>query len=96
MADFSITAVRYSKDRSHIEYVCVQTEFPGKLGPDRTIPRAFVADLIRLGKATFQTRIETAERKWRVGASVHVIDDTYLTTNRNSSKRDNLEHLPEF
>jgi hypothetical protein len=96
MADFCITAVRYNQDRSHIEFVRVKEEKPGEIGPNRTVPRAFVADLIRLGKVTFQTRTETPEKKWKVGAQVHVIDDVYLTTNKNSTKRDNLENLPEF
>lgn len=96
MADFCITAVRYNKDRSHIEYVRVKEEKPGAIGLSRTIPREFIADLIRLGKATFQTRIETSDSKWKVGAQVHLIEDIYLTTSKNSSERDNLENLPEF
>lgn len=96
MADFCITAVKYSTNREHIEWLKVNEEKPGKIGTDRVVARAFVADLIRLGKATFQTRVITSEKKWRVGAQVHVIDDVYLSTNRNSTKRDNLENLPEF
>lgn len=96
MADFCITAIRYNKERSHIEYVRVREERPGEIGPNRTVSRAFVADLIRLEKATFQTRTKTSEGKWKVGARVHLIDRIYLTTNKNSTKRDNLENLPEF
>lgn len=96
MADFCITAVRYNQDRSHIEYVCVREEKPKEIGLSRTVPRAFVADLIRLGKATFQTRTKTADDKWTVGAQIHLIDEIYITTNKNSKKRDNLENLPEF
>jgi hypothetical protein len=97
MADFCITAVRYNKDRSHIEFVQVREEVPGnKIGVTRTIPRVFVADLIRRGNAAFQTRTKTADDKWKLGADVHLIDDEYLTTDRNSTKRDNLANLPEF
>ena len=96
MADFCITAVKYASTRDHIEWLKVNEEKPGEIGQDRTVSRAFVADLIRLQKATFQTRTKTAEGKWRVGAQVHLIDGTYLTTNRNSTERDNLENLPEF
>lgn len=96
MADFCITAVKYSSSREHIEWLRVNEEKPGEIGPDRVVSRAFVADLIRLNKATFQTRTVTSEGKWRVGADVHVVDGTFLTTNRNSTKRDNLENLPEF
>lgn len=96
MADFCITAVRYSKDRSHIEFVRVKEEKAQSAGPNRTVSRAFVADLIRLGKVTFQTRTKTSEGKWKLGAPVHLIDEVYLTTDSNSTKRDNLENLPEF
>ena len=96
MADFCITAVRYNTDRSHIEFVQVKEEKPGEAGPNRTVSRAFVADLIRLGKVTFQTRTKTAEGKWELGAQVHLIDEVYLTTDRNNIKRGNLGNLPEF
>ncbi len=96
MADFCITGVRYNHDHTHIDYLRVREELPSTVGHNRTVQRAFVADLIRLGKATFQTRTETPEGKWRLGAQVHLVDEIYLTTNRNSSKRDNLENLPEF
>lgn len=96
MADFCITAVRYNENHSHIAFVRVHEEKPGKIGTRRTIPRAFVADLIRLGKATFQTRMQGTDGKWKLGAQVHTIEDEYLTTDRNSTKRDNLGNLPEF
>ena len=96
MTDFCITAVRYSKDRDHIESVEVREEKPESIGLRRTVARAFIADLIRLGKATFQTRIKNADGNWYHGAHVHLIDDTFLTTDRNSTKRDNLGSLPEF
>jgi len=96
MADFCITAVRYNQDRSHIEYVHVREEKAKTIGTNRTVARAFVADLIRLGKATFQTRTKGTDGTWKLGAQVHLIDDVYLTTDKNSTKRDNLENLPEF
>lgn len=34
--------------------------------------------------------------RMRVGANVHVIDEIYLTTDPNSTTRDNLESLPRF
>lgn len=95
-ADFCITAVRYNEDRSHIEDVQVREEKGDSIGPGRDVPRVFVADLIRLGKATFQTRTKTIENKWTFGARVHLIEDVYLTTDKNSTTRDNLGNLPEF
>jgi len=96
MVDFCITAVRYSQDHSHIEFVIVNEEKPKEIGLNRMVSRAFVADLIRLNKATFQTRVKTSEGKWAVGAPVHCIEDIYLTTDKNNTKRDNLGNLPEF
>lgn len=96
MADFCITAVRYNKAKEHIEFVAVREEKPGKVGHPCTVSRVFIADLIRLDKATFQTRIQDAEGLWQRGARVHVLEEIYLTTDRNSTKRDNLGNLPEF
>lgn len=87
MADFCITAVRYNKDRRHIDYVHVREEKPETIGPERIVSRAFVADLIRLNRATFQTWTKTPENKWKLGAKVHLIDGEYLTTNKNSTAR---------
>jgi len=97
MSDFCITKVRYNADGKHIDYVIVREELPGKIGNERTVDRAFVADLIRKGKASFQTRVfNSAAQSWSVGAAVHVVDDVYLSTDRNNTKRDNLGNLPAF
>ncbi|PLY59586.1 hypothetical protein HBH1_02096 [Herbaspirillum sp. BH-1] len=96
MADFCITAVRYNEKRTHIDFVLVNEEKPDALGPDRIVARAFVADLIRLKKATFITRFKGPEKGYKHGADVHVIDDEYLTTEPNKTAKDNLGNLPEF
>lgn len=96
MADFCVTAVRYNQDRSHIEYVRVAQDLPGKFGPHRTVARGFVAELINLNKATFMTWVLKADGNYSPGADIHVIDGEFLTTDRNSRKRDNLGNLPEF
>ncbi|WP_158090597.1 DUF3892 domain-containing protein [Pseudomonas sp. B10(2017)] len=97
MADFCITKVKYSADKSHIQELIVREEIPSKskIGEERRVDRAFVADLIRLGKARFQTRIWNG-KYWTTGADVHLIENEFLTTDRNSRKRDNLENLPTF
>ncbi|MBT9748514.1 DUF3892 domain-containing protein [Desulfovibrio desulfuricans] len=95
MADFCITAVSYTRDKRHIRFVQVHEELKGEIGLPRIVQREFIADLIRLKKATFITRIEDGEN-YVTGADVHIVDDEYLTTNKNSTKRDNLENLPEF
>ncbi|MEB8055832.1 hypothetical protein [Pseudomonas fulva] len=97
MADFCITKIKYSADKSHIQELIVREEIPSKskIGGERRVDRAFVADLIRLGKASFQTRVWNGNY-WTIGAHVHLIEDQFLTTDRNSKKRDNLENLPTF
>lgn len=96
MADFCITAIRLSSNGEHIEDVHVREEQETSISPPRVVARAFVADLIRLNKATFITRVKNANGNWSVGANIHVIDEQYLSTDRNSSKRDNLGNLPKF
>lgn len=96
MTDFCITAVKYDAEQKHINYVQVSENLPKKFGMKRAIPRGFVADLIRLKKATFSTWVENSDGTFSKGADVHVVDDVYLSTDRNSSKRDNLGNLPDF
>lgn len=97
MTDFCITKVKYSDNKEHIQWVIVREELVSTIGEERVVPRAFVADLIRKGKATFQTRVwDTSNKHWASGAMVHVIDDEFLSTDRNSRKRDNLGSLPTF
>lgn len=100
MADFCITAVRYNMAKTHIDYVEVHEEINRNgnisLGNLRTVARAFVADLIRLKKASFITRVKNADGTYRYGADVHTIDTEYLTTDKNSTTRDNLGSLPTF
>lgn len=96
MADFGVVAVRYSPDRSHIEYVRLARDLPGKFGPFRIVARGFVADLINMNKATFKTWVKNSQGNYSPGADIHVIDEEFLSTDRNSRKRDNLGNLPEF
>ena len=96
MADFCITAVRYNSSREHIEKLKVREEKTKSVGQPRTVSRAFIADLIRLKKASFITRTKNEDGKWSKGATVITIDDIYLTTQSNSTQRDNLGNLPEF
>lgn len=96
MTDFCITAVRYSADKKHIDYVLVSENLPKAFGTKRAVPRGFVADLIRLKKATFSTWVSNGKGESEKGADVHVVEEIYLTTDANSKKRDNLENLPTF
>lgn len=92
MADFFITAIRRNTPSGHIEQVQVIKAGTSKR---KTSDRAFVADLITLGKTTFQT-LFSVNGEWRRGAYVHVVDGEYLATDRNAKTEDNLESLPNF
>ncbi len=94
MANFYITAVRMDASNTHIDYVQIVQH--GKAYSSRTInSRQFVAELIYSGLATFQTAIFNSG-DWQYGATVHVVDGVFLSTDRNSTKRDNLGNLPRF
>ena len=88
MADFCITKVRYNANGEHIDFVVVREQKFKTLGPGRAAARGFIADLIRLDLATFETKTENADGSWNDGSKVHVIDDIYLSTDRNTSKKD--------
>lgn len=95
MADFCITKVKYSTDGQHIEWLAVREEFENTVGPERIVQRAFVAALIRRELATFITRTwDQAGETFKKGADVHVVENFYLSTDRNNTKRDNLGSLP--
>lgn len=97
--DFWITAVRKGPD--HITAVKLSRKLLNSLGPDRIVPREFVADLINADKATFCTSTYTKTKDypdgvWVPGAHVHVIDGDFLTTDPNKRIKDNLGQLPTF
>lgn len=96
MSDFCITEIQYSDDRKQITYVRVRENLFRDVGPARTVPRAFVADLIQSNKVTFKTKFQTNEGDWRDGVTVYVIGNGALTTAKDSFRRDGFENLPEF
>ncbi|MBG3078758.1 DUF3892 domain-containing protein [Proteus mirabilis] len=95
MTDFYIVAIKMDAGNQHIEYV--KTIQAGKSNIDATInARQFIAELINEKLASFQTAIQDRNGDWSYGAIVRVIDSVYLTTEPNSTKRDNLGNLPKF
>lgn len=97
MADFFITAVQYNEDKNHIESVEVREDLGwGSVGEVRLVPRAFIVDLIRLDKASFRTATHEYNGKWTSGDNVVTYGQDFLTTEGNSTRRDNLDELPEF
>lgn len=97
MTDFYISAIRKDITKTHIEKVQVHKVNGTTFGKALTTDRAFVANLIDLGETTFKTITKNAVGdKWSIGAVVHVIDDDFLTTDPNKTKKDNLGNLPLF
>ncbi|MBS7440597.1 DUF3892 domain-containing protein [Pseudomonas syringae] len=96
MTDYCISAVSYDSEEKHIEFVRVHKLTGTHVGEGMVSAREFVADLISSKKATFQTIVPGVTTKWKEGAQVHVVDEVYLTTEPNSTKRDNLGSLKTF
>lgn len=99
MTDFYISAIKYSKEEPHIEYVLVHQTYiedrVTKLGRGYPVHRAFVAMLIRDKKLSFKTVLLSKDRA-DAGTDVNVFDDIYLKTANNQTEKDNLENLPVF
>lgn len=94
MTDFYISGICRDSTGKHIQDVKIIKA--SKNGKEASVnSRQFVAELLKAGKATFKTIIY-ADGKWVYGANVHVIEDIYLTTDPNSTTRDNLGKLPVF
>ncbi|WP_122556153.1 DUF3892 domain-containing protein [Pseudomonas viridiflava] len=96
MTDYCISAVSYDSQGNHIEWVRVHKDLGDSIGGAMVCARAFVADLISSNRATFQTVVPGVRTTWQNGARIHVIDGVYLTTDSNSTKRDNLGSLQTF
>ncbi|WP_324708095.1 hypothetical protein [Pseudomonas fragi] len=96
MADFFISSIAYNEKGEHIEWLLVREDLEKNAGPEVPVHRQFVADLIRLKLATFQTLPRSPEGKISRGAMVHLYDEKFLSTSANKTERDNLENLPIF
>lgn len=92
MADFYVAGIRKDKTTGHIQQVQVIKNGSAKR---LTTDREFVANLISIGRTTFQT-IFLENNKWRYGAMIHVIDEVFIATDANASLKDNLDSLPHF
>lgn len=96
-ADFAISAVRYSADRTHIDKVVVHEDLDTHVSSGAEKTRQQVVAEIKRGQ-TFVTIIR-ADEKWRKGQGVHIVGvdgEEFLRTDANKKKSDNLENLPEF
>ena len=96
-ADYGIFRVKYNADHTAIVEVEACPDLGEQFGAAQEFSRASVVAAIRQGK-TFVT-VYSRNGKTQKGEPVHpvTIDGvTYLRTNNNHVKRDNLGELPEY
>lgn len=97
-ADYGISAVRYDKDKKHIEKVKVHTDNGDTIGPGSEWKRDSVVKSLEDDK-TFVTITKSSDDKWKKGTDVHIIEvnsKKYIRTDGNKKESDNLGSLPEF
>ena len=99
-ADYLICKVRYNKEQTHIISVKYRTENNGIISStDLEFSRQDVIQHIKDGKIFVTMYQKTPDSGWSKGKEVIIIkiDGTeYIKTDRNNTKRDNLENLPEY
>ena len=97
-ADYCISAVRYNKEKTHIEKVKVHVDNGDSIGVGNTWERKSVVDSIEK-KYTFVTITKNSKNKWNKGDDVSIIiinKVKYIRTDGNNKESDNLGSLPEF
>ncbi|MGA7743883.1 MAG: DUF3892 domain-containing protein [Polyangia bacterium] len=96
-ADYCISAVQYTKDHTRIIKVEVRRDNGETIGNPSEETRQGVIDAIRKG-VTFVTIFKN-DGKWKKGAEVGVVKidgESFIRTDKNQRKVDNLDELPEF
>ena len=95
-ADYLISAVRYNFQHTHIVDVKRHLDQDDSVARGNIIGRNIVADDLRKG-LRYKTIYQDQNNKWAVGKDVRIITNTgFITTDPNSTTRDNLGDLPEF
>jgi hypothetical protein len=97
-ADFVITKVKYNIDHSHIVGAEIRADTGEAISSDyRRVLRQEVISLM-LGGRSFVTAY-MQDGKWRKGEDVRVVTihgESFIRTDENSTKKDNLGSLPEY
>ena len=96
-ADFGISAVRYSTDKTYIDKVKVHEDLDTSFSSGVEKTRQQVVAGTKFGQ-TYVT-ILRVNGKWRKGQDIKVIEvdyEQFLRTDANKTKNDNLNNLPEF
>ncbi len=97
-ADYGISKVQYSQQRTHIVKVEVREDKGDSFGAAMERSRSQVVAAIERGE-TFVTILKNSSNEWKKGQDVHVISVNgvkYIRTDQNRRESDNLENLPEF
>lgn len=97
-ADYLISAVRYNQEETHIVKVRSHRDNGDSVGPASEIERMTVVSRLDDGY-TYATIYTGSNGKWRLGANVRkvVIDGhSYIRTDADRIKQDNLGELPRF
>jgi hypothetical protein len=95
-ANVLISAVKYDRDRKHIEYLRVHLPVSGVPGPAvRDVRRESVVDMISRERKTVLTVFDD-DGTWVDGAEVLVTAGGFLRTVADAVQEDNLGELPEM
>lgn len=95
-ANVIISAVKYDRDRKHIEYLRVHLPVSGIPGSAvRDVRRESVVDMIRRERKTVVT-VYDDDGTWVDGAEVLVTAGGFLRTSADDIQEDNLGELPEI
>lgn len=97
-ADYVIAAVRFKKEKKHIEQVKLYPDLGEQLGTEQTKSRQEVVQLIEAG-TTFKTVYKNESGKWSKGDDVGIVlirGSKFIRTDGNSIEEDNLGELPEY
>ncbi len=95
-ADYLISAVRYNPQHTHIVKVKRHLDTGEGVATFNIINKILVVKDLIDGK-TYKTAYQENDGKWREGEDVRLVANTgFITTDPNTTTRDNLGNLPEF
>jgi len=94
-ADYLISVVRYNFEHTPIVDVKRHLDQGGNVACGNIVNRNIVLDDLKKG-IKYKTIPQSQDGKWKIGEHIQIISNKFITTNPNSTTRDNLEDLPEF
>jgi hypothetical protein len=95
-ADYLISAVRYNFEHTHIVDVKRHLDQGNSIALGNIVGRIIVVDDLLKG-LKYKTIFRGQDSKWKIGEDIRIIPNTgFITTDPNTTTRDNLGGLPEF